>query len=153
MITTLLAMQQADAAFPSGAFAFSSGIEGVTLLPDAFDVTALQRHAAVTLRHRWAGLERVALVHTLVPHLQQAIRIERHLERSADLRRLCPDLLSTFQFGIVIVTASSAVTYANQMAEDILSRGDGLSVRYSRLQATHPDTAAKLACAVSRAAS
>lgn len=29
MLTSLLAMQQADAAFPSGAFAFSNGIEGL----------------------------------------------------------------------------------------------------------------------------
>lgn len=63
MITTLLAMQQADAAFPSGSFAFSNGIEGMAALPFPLDAAALGRHAEVTIRHRWAGLDRVALAH------------------------------------------------------------------------------------------
>ena len=62
MIATLLAMQQADAAFPSGSFAFSNGIEGVAALPYTFDRDALCRNAEVAIRHRWAGLDRVALV-------------------------------------------------------------------------------------------
>lgn len=62
MIATLLAMQQADAAFPSGSFAFSNGIEGVVALPFPFDREALRRHAEVAMRHRWAGLDRIALV-------------------------------------------------------------------------------------------
>lgn len=62
MIATLLAMQQADAAFPSGSFAFSNGIEGVAALPYPFDRAALLRHAQVAIRHRWAGLDRIALV-------------------------------------------------------------------------------------------
>jgi urease accessory protein len=62
MIATLLAMQQADAAFPSGSFAFSNGIEGVAALPYPFDRDALRRQAEIALRHRWAGLDRIALV-------------------------------------------------------------------------------------------
>jgi urease accessory protein len=63
MMTLLLAMQQADAAFPSGAFAFSNGIEGLAALPFPFDRAALQRHADAAIRHRWAGTDRVALIH------------------------------------------------------------------------------------------
>ncbi len=63
MLTTLIAMQQADAAFPSGAFAFSNGVEGLAELPYPFDRAALQRHAEAAIRHRWAGTDRVALLH------------------------------------------------------------------------------------------
>ena len=61
MLTMLTAMQQGDAAFPSGAFAFSNGVEGLAALPIPFDRAALYRHADATLRHRWAGMDRVAL--------------------------------------------------------------------------------------------
>ena len=62
MLNSLLAMQQADTAFPSGAFAFSNGIEGLAALPYAFDCDALQRHAEAAIRHRWAGTDRVAMI-------------------------------------------------------------------------------------------
>jgi urease accessory protein len=63
MLTMLLAMQQADAAFPSGSFAFSNGVEGLAALPFPFDRAALLRHADAAIRHRWAGTDRVALIH------------------------------------------------------------------------------------------
>lgn len=63
MLSALIAMQQADAAFPSGAFAFSNGIEGLAALPFPFDGAALRRHAEGALRHRWIGTDRVALIH------------------------------------------------------------------------------------------
>ena len=75
MLTMLLAMQQADAAFPSGAFAFSNGVEGLIALPYPFDRAALQRHADAAIRHRWAGTDRVALV--------QAHRAGADIERLA----------------------------------------------------------------------
>ena len=62
MLSALLAMQQADAAFPSGAFAFSNGVEGLTALPFPFDAAALRRHAEAAIRHRWATTDRLALV-------------------------------------------------------------------------------------------
>ena len=62
MLTTLLAMQHADTAFPSGAFAFSNGVEGVGALPFSFEVDDVRRLVDTTLRHRWYGTDRVALV-------------------------------------------------------------------------------------------
>lgn len=75
MLTMLLAMQQGDAAFPSGAFAFSNGIEGLAALPIPFDRVAMRRHADAAIRHRWAGTDRVALV--------QAYRAASDLDRLA----------------------------------------------------------------------
>ena len=85
MISTLLAIQQADAAFPSGAFAFSNGIEGMAALPMLFDAGALRRHAEVTIRHRWAGLDRVALAHAwrAAGTMSQLARIDEAVEAAS----------------------------------------------------------------------
>jgi urease accessory protein len=63
MLTTLVAMYQADSAFPNGAFAFSNGIEGMAALPLPFNRDEIGKHVETALRHRWAGMDRVALAH------------------------------------------------------------------------------------------
>jgi urease accessory protein len=62
MLSTLRALWQADGAFPSGSFAFSYGIEGVIALRHGLDTGELRRLVSATLRHRWAGYDRVALL-------------------------------------------------------------------------------------------
>lgn len=59
----LLALQHADTAFPSGAFAFSNGVEGLAALDPVLNAAGLRRAAEAVVRHRWAGSERVALAH------------------------------------------------------------------------------------------
>ena len=62
MLNLLSALQQADAAFPSGSFAFSNGIEGLAATGARLDQPALAGVLAAVLRHRWAPCDRVALV-------------------------------------------------------------------------------------------
>ncbi|KAB1067920.1 urease accessory protein UreF [Methylobacterium planeticum] len=62
MLTRLLSFQQADAAFPSGSFAFSNGIEGLIAGDPAFDAAALVRTLTGIIRFRWADCDRVALI-------------------------------------------------------------------------------------------
>jgi urease accessory protein len=59
----LTALQHADSAFPSGSFAFSNGIEGLVGLGAKLDRSGLAAMIAAIIRHRWAGADRVALVH------------------------------------------------------------------------------------------
>ena len=82
MLNSLLAMQQADSAFPSGAFAFSNGIEGLAALPYAFDRDALKRHAEAAIRHRWAGTDRVAMIvaHRADGDLDRLETVDRAIE-------------------------------------------------------------------------
>lgn len=57
----LLLLQHGDSAFPSGAFAFSWGLEGLAadgLVTGPDDVTAMLEDQ---LRHRWATADRIAL--------------------------------------------------------------------------------------------
>ncbi|MFD1331891.1 urease accessory UreF family protein, partial [Methylopila musalis] len=62
MIADLLAIWQADAAFPSGAFAFSNGLEGLAALEGGMAAERLETVIGSALRHRWATADRVALL-------------------------------------------------------------------------------------------
>lgn len=61
MIATLHAIWQADSAFPSGAFAFSGGLEGFFAATPAADAAMLAALLRDTLAQRWATSDRVAL--------------------------------------------------------------------------------------------
>lgn len=63
MKALLAALWQGDSAFPSGAFAFSNGIEGAAALDGPLDRARLSAVLATTLRFRWATADRVALLH------------------------------------------------------------------------------------------
>ena len=82
MLTTLSALQQADSAFPSGNFAFSNGMEGIAALNGAFDVGAARLYVEATLRHRWVGADRVALLHAFDANvdLDRLALIDRAIE-------------------------------------------------------------------------
>lgn len=62
MLSHLLALQQADAAFPSGGFAFSNGIEALAAAGVKLDRPTLGGVIAAVLRHRWAGCDRIVLI-------------------------------------------------------------------------------------------
>ncbi|PNG24884.1 urease accessory protein UreF [Methylocella silvestris] len=62
MLMQLLMMQNADAAFPSGGFAFSNGVEGLGALRRPLTGPDLTDALTASLRHRWAGADRVALI-------------------------------------------------------------------------------------------
>jgi urease accessory protein len=61
LIDLLTILQHADSAFPSGSFAFSNGIEGLSALNAALDRRGLQTVVMSFLRHRWATSDRVAV--------------------------------------------------------------------------------------------
>ena len=114
MLSLLLAMQQADAAFPSGAFAFSNGVEGLAALPYAFDRAALHRHADAAIRHRWAGTDRVALIQA---HRAQA----------------CVDRLATIDRAIEAATLAEPLRSGSQRA------GRAFLASHARLGTRHAD--------------
>lgn len=62
MLSLLPALQQADAAFPSGGFAFSNGVEGLDALGMRLNGPALAGVMEAVLRHRWAPCDRIVLV-------------------------------------------------------------------------------------------
>lgn len=61
MLNLLHAIWQGDSAFPSGAFAFSGGLEGLAAQGHPWGVQTLAGLMRDLLRHRWATADRVAL--------------------------------------------------------------------------------------------
>ena len=59
MLTLLATLWQSDSAFPSGAFAFSNGIEGLAELGQTLGRDNLGTTLISTLTHRWAGMDRI----------------------------------------------------------------------------------------------
>ncbi|KQO57608.1 MULTISPECIES: urease accessory protein UreF [unclassified Methylobacterium] len=82
MLQRLIALQQADSAFPSGSFAFSNGIEGLAALLDGLGGAELGHAVEAVLRHRWAGSDRVALVlaHRAAGDLARLAQIDAAME-------------------------------------------------------------------------
>jgi urease accessory protein len=64
LIDLLTILQHADSAFPSGSFAFSNGIEGLSAMNAPLDRRGLQDVVTLFLRHRWATSDRVAVALT-----------------------------------------------------------------------------------------
>lgn len=86
----------------------------------------------------------IPLVSALVPHLQQALRSQAHVD---DLRRRAGDLSAVtgaLRLAIIVVTAGGHIVYANAAAEEVLRAADGLRIRAGRLEATFVTTDATL---------
>jgi urease accessory protein len=62
LIDLLTILQHADSAFPSGSFAFSNGIEGLSAMNVPLDGRGLRDVVILFLRHRWATSDRIAVV-------------------------------------------------------------------------------------------
>ena len=84
MLSLLQAIWQADGTFPSGAFAFSYGVEGVVALRSELDGVALAELTATVLRQRWETCDRVALVQAFraAGNLHTIAAIDRDVEAS-----------------------------------------------------------------------
>ncbi|CAL79529.1 Putative urease accessory protein UreF [Bradyrhizobium sp. ORS 278] len=90
MLPMLRAIWQADAAFPSGAFAFSYGIEGALSLRPDMTLHDFERLCAAVLRQRWASYDRVALLRAFRtgPGLDALATIDRQVEASTVIETL-----------------------------------------------------------------
>jgi len=84
MLPLLQAIWQADGTFPSGAFAFSYGVEGVVALRSKLDGTALAELTATIIRQRWVTFDRVALIQAFRAgsNLHAIAAIDRDVEAS-----------------------------------------------------------------------
>jgi DNA-binding CsgD family transcriptional regulator len=80
--------------------------------------------------------ERVKLMSALVPHLQQALRTQVHIEDFAQNASDIARAVDSVRHGIAVVGAGSVVIHMNSAAERILKCGDGLCIRSGRVEAT-----------------
>lgn len=95
--------------------------------------------------------ERVKLMSALVPHLQQALRTQGHLEDFAQDAIDIARAIDSVRHGIVVVGAGSVVVHLNSAAERILKCGDGLCLRSGSVEATSASANAELRRSVASA--
>lgn len=84
MLSTLHAIWQADGAFPSGAFAFSYGLEGAIALRRDLTEGEFKQLVMTVLRQRWASYDRIALLRAFRVNGDLAViaAIDREVEAS-----------------------------------------------------------------------
>ncbi|MDB4973145.1 MAG: urease accessory protein UreF [Myxococcaceae bacterium] len=89
----LLALQLGDSFFPSGASAFSFGLEGLHTAGLIVDADALERFVADQLTLRWATCDRVALLHAHAAgdELDRLCEIDEFVD--------CSSLVSSWRLG------------------------------------------------------
>ena len=88
--------------------------------------------------------ERVKLVGALVPHLQQALRTQSHLEDFAQDASDIARAVDGVRHGIAVVGPGSVVIHLNSAAERILKCGDGLCIRSGGVEACSASANAEL---------
>ncbi len=84
MLSILQAIWQAYGTFPSGAFAFSYGVEGVVALRPNLDGAALAELTTAIIRRRWMTFDRIALLRAFraAGDLDVIANIDRDVEAS-----------------------------------------------------------------------
>jgi DNA-binding CsgD family transcriptional regulator len=108
--------------------------------------------AAATVRSEPFGTpERVSLVQSLVPHVQQAIKTQARLADVDRRRRDFVAALDVLSDGIAVVGGDGRVIHLNPSAEAIVASADGLCVRSGCLRATVARTDGVLDLVVHRA--
>ncbi|MDF2824395.1 MAG: hypothetical protein K0R68_1803 [Mycobacterium sp.] len=100
----------------------------------------------------FATPERIHVVAALVPHLQQALRAQNQIADSAQWAHDLSDVIDTSTDGMVIVDDRGHLLHANHCAHDILTAGDGITVRHNRLCARHVATDRTLSACIAAAA-
>jgi len=88
--------------------------------------------------------ERVKLMSALVPHLQQALRTQSHLENFAQNASDIARAVDSVRHGIAVVGPGSVVIHMNSAAERILKSGDGLCIRSGSVEASSASANAEL---------
>jgi len=90
MLSTLRAIWQADGAFPSGAFAFSYGLEGAIALRRDLTARDLEQLVMTILRQRWASYDRIALLRSFQAkgNIVAIAAIDREVEASTLVQAL-----------------------------------------------------------------
>jgi DNA-binding CsgD family transcriptional regulator/PAS domain-containing protein len=105
--------------------------------PDLLAHFSIQR----TRREGHVDDEQIRLLERLLPHVKRAMELEWRFRAIRYERDGAVDALDRLAHGVILVAATGQIVRANQAAERILSKQDGLLIEDSTLcAATQPDT-------------
>jgi DNA-binding CsgD family transcriptional regulator len=99
----------------------------------------------------FADPDKIKLLRLLVPHLQQALRLQSNLGTVESRQSGMLKALDCLAHGLVLFDGEGRVLLANRAAERIAAADDGLTLTRAGLRATHPDENAALQRMIGRA--
>ncbi|HCN63543.1 MAG TPA: helix-turn-helix transcriptional regulator [Pseudomonas sp.] len=79
-----------------------------------------------------------ALCASFLPHLRRASQLHNLIDRSESLSDLYSQAISRLSVATLVLDESGSVLQSNPVADEILSRSDGLKLVGGRLEATYP---------------
>ena len=120
---------------------FQKGLQVRLLEPDGSHI-AWAPHDPVD-PNGW-GAAQLTIVHTLLPHLRQFVRVRQALVKAEALGTSLSALLHNTRIGVIHLDRRGRVIEANDRARHILRQGDGLSDRDGVLAARVPADRARL---------
>ncbi|MDE0059015.1 MAG: helix-turn-helix transcriptional regulator [Defluviicoccus sp.] len=98
----------------------------------------------------WSAARVEAVVH-LLPHLRQYVRVRQVLVDARALGSSVAALLENVNCGVIQLDPRGRIVAANELARDLLRRGDGLADRRGLLSAASAEDAAALQALLARA--
>lgn len=131
---------------PSGAYdAIGGVIQRSSGSLTVVTVIRAERAGLVTNAHK-------RLFTRLMPHVRRSIDIHRRLSRVQLQRDGTLQALDALQVGLLLTNRRGQVLFANRVAEDILRRGDGLTLLRNQLRPARSEDAQRLAALIEGAA-
>jgi DNA-binding CsgD family transcriptional regulator/PAS domain-containing protein len=83
--------------------------------------------------------EETGLLRALLPHLQQALRIQKLFASYVSERRMMMEALDKLRQGVIAVAQTGRIIYINRSAKRIVDQRDGLSIdKQGLLQTSYP---------------
>jgi DNA-binding CsgD family transcriptional regulator len=96
--------------------------------------------------------EELAVWSKLMPHVQRAVQVHRELFSVRSHRDGALEALQGLRTAVLLAADDSQLLFCNDIADQILSAGSGISVRNGRLVASSPAATASLQAAIKNAA-
>jgi DNA-binding CsgD family transcriptional regulator len=97
--------------------------------------------------------EEAKALEPLVPHLRRALRIQAHLHAYQTLARDQQELLDLLNIGIVVIDEFGTARCVNPAAQEMVAKGEGLTLRNATVSASEHSAAAELARLIAATAS
>lgn len=97
-----------------------------------------------TSRKKVFSSAEVDLFRLVIPHVQRAMQLQLRLAALEDHKDGSVEILDRLQRGVFLVDETGLIYFANQTAERMLARGNGLRVKDKLLHADRSEDAARL---------
>ena len=98
------------------------------------------------------GKAAIHLLQRLLPHLAQALRVNRQISASQSHQHQAEEALNQLNVGLLLLAGDGRIVFGNRAADELLRRGEGIRSRVGKLAASDHADSARLACVIARAA-